>query len=148
MRLWSLHPKYLDNIGLLALWRESLLARKVLLGKTKGYKNHPQLIRFRNSEFPIEFIEKYLYTIYIESENRGFNFDESKLNRSIKFDQKIKVNSEQIQYEFNHLLGKLKFRDRKKYDLLKETSNIEVNNIFEIVEGQIEEWEKVKYLNS
>ena len=43
MRLWSLHPKYLDKLGLLGLWRESLLAQKVLLGKTKGYKNHPQL---------------------------------------------------------------------------------------------------------
>lgn len=32
MRLWSLHPSYLDAVGLVALWREGLLARKVLQG--------------------------------------------------------------------------------------------------------------------
>ncbi|WP_368086417.1 pyrimidine dimer DNA glycosylase/endonuclease V [Nitrosomonas sp. Nm34] len=26
MRLWSIHPKYLDAKGLLALWREGLQA--------------------------------------------------------------------------------------------------------------------------
>jgi Pyrimidine dimer DNA glycosylase (EC 3.2.2.17)/DNA-(apurinic or apyrimidinic site) lyase (EC 4.2.99.18) len=61
MRLWSLHPKYLDKLGLLGLWRESLLAQKVLLGKTKGYKNHPQLIRFKKTEDPILYIGTYLY---------------------------------------------------------------------------------------
>jgi len=30
MRLWTIHPKYLDRQGLLALWREALLAQKVL----------------------------------------------------------------------------------------------------------------------
>nr|WP_243687290.1 pyrimidine dimer DNA glycosylase/endonuclease V [Methanobacterium formicicum] len=50
MRLWSLHPKYLDVKGLVALWREGLLARAVLKGKTKGYTNHPQLIRFKNQK--------------------------------------------------------------------------------------------------
>jgi len=30
MRLWSLHPRYLDAKGLVALWREGLLAQKVL----------------------------------------------------------------------------------------------------------------------
>jgi len=43
MRIWSLHPKYLDSKGMVALWREALLAKQVLLNKTKGYKNHPQL---------------------------------------------------------------------------------------------------------
>ena len=37
MRLWTLHPKYLDPQGLVALWREALLARAVLQGKTRGY---------------------------------------------------------------------------------------------------------------
>ena len=41
MKLWSIHPKYLDAKGLVALWREALLAQKVLDGKTEGYKNHP-----------------------------------------------------------------------------------------------------------
>jgi Pyrimidine dimer DNA glycosylase (EC 3.2.2.17)/DNA-(apurinic or apyrimidinic site) lyase (EC 4.2.99.18) len=66
MRLWSLHPKYLDKLGLLGLWRESLLAQKVLLGKTKGYKNHPQLIRFKKTNDPVLYIGTYLYYIYLE----------------------------------------------------------------------------------
>jgi hypothetical protein len=32
MRLWSLHPRYLDAKGLQAVWREGLLAKKVLQG--------------------------------------------------------------------------------------------------------------------
>ena len=36
MRLWSVHPQHLDVRGLVALWREGLLARKVLLGETNG----------------------------------------------------------------------------------------------------------------
>lgn len=43
MRLWSLHPQYLDAKGLVALWREGLLAQAVLAGQTRGYKRHPQL---------------------------------------------------------------------------------------------------------
>ena len=49
MRLWSVHPKYLDSKGLVALWREALLAKQVLEGGTKGYRNHPQLDRFKKS---------------------------------------------------------------------------------------------------
>ena len=60
MRLWSIHFKYLDSKGLVALWREAFLAKKVLEGKTKGYKNHPQLERFRNSSNPISSINSYL----------------------------------------------------------------------------------------
>ena len=52
MRLWSIHPKYLGTKGLVALWREALLAQKVLQGNTKGYKIalryfglKPQIIR-------------------------------------------------------------------------------------------------------
>ena len=32
MRLWSLSPRYLDVKGLVAVWREGLLADAVLLG--------------------------------------------------------------------------------------------------------------------
>jgi hypothetical protein len=47
VRLWSLHPRYLDAAGLTAAWREALLAQKVLAGATRGYRRHPQLERFR-----------------------------------------------------------------------------------------------------
>ncbi|GIW62281.1 MAG: hypothetical protein KatS3mg090_0107 [Patescibacteria group bacterium] len=78
MRLWTIHPKYLDSKGLVALWREGLLAKKVLEGKTKGYKNHPQLNRFKTHKKPLEAINSYLFNIYKEAKKRGYNFDKKK----------------------------------------------------------------------
>ena len=79
MRLWSLHPKYLDVKGLVALWREGLLARAVLKGKTKGYTNHPQLIRFKNQKNPVLFLDTFLNQVYLESKHRGYNFNLEKI---------------------------------------------------------------------
>lgn len=64
MRLWSIHPKYLDRIGLIALWREAILAQKVLKGETKGYRHHPQLIRFKSHCDPEGAIGKYLLEVW------------------------------------------------------------------------------------
>ncbi|HJO93743.1 MAG TPA: pyrimidine dimer DNA glycosylase/endonuclease V [Victivallales bacterium] len=142
MRLWSIHPKYLDTRGLVALWRESLLAKKVLEGKTKGYKNHPQLYRFKQQTNPVETMNFYLSEIYKESQRRGFNFNPDKINK-IPQKQFIKVTIGQVEYEFNHLLKKLSHRDIKKYDLLKEIKNIDLNPVFNIISGNIELWEKI-----
>ena len=143
MRLWSLHPKYLDKLGLLGLWREGLLAQKVLLGKTKGYKNHPQLIRFKKTADPILYIGTYLYYVYLEGKKRGYNFNKDKI---IKYDLRLKmpVTIGQINFEFQHLLEKLKVRDNKKYEEIKNEKIIEPNPIFYIIDGDIEEWEKDK----
>src|SRR5664279_1767699 len=84
MRIWSLHPKYLDSKGLVALWREALLAKNVLEGKTIGYKNHPQLNRFKQAKRPLEAINQYLSEIYLESVIRSYNFDKQKINWSFK----------------------------------------------------------------
>lgn len=82
MRLWSLHPKYLDSKGLVALWREGLLAMKVLEGKTRGYINHPQLLRFKHHQFPLLAINQYLLIVLKESQKRGYHFDQNKLDYS------------------------------------------------------------------
>ena len=79
MRLWSIAPEYLDRVGLIALWREGLLAQKVILGETTGYKNHPQLERFNKTSDPAGSIASYLLEIYRESQNRGFKFDRKKI---------------------------------------------------------------------
>jgi hypothetical protein len=142
MRLWSIHPKYLDVRGIVALWRETLLAKKVLLGLTNGYTNHPQLVRFKNLKDPILGINTYLNSIYTESVNRGYMFDSSKIgviDESIVID----VTTKQLEYEYTHLLNKVRVRDIKKYEELKGITVIECNPIFNIVEGNIEEWEKV-----
>jgi len=142
MRLWSLDPEYLDRAGLLAVWREGLLAKKVLLGKTRGYKNHPQLIRFKGHKNHLELIDSYLFYIIKEAEKRHYHFDGSKIgfNRPTL---KIKVNSGQIDYEFQHLLNKLKKRDRAKYKELLLLKKVKANKLFKIVKGGIENWERV-----
>ena len=119
MRIWSLHPKYLDSKGLVALWRETLLAKHVLEGKTKGYLNHPQLQRFKKAKRPIECINQYLYAVYEESVERNYNFDKNKFNQEFT-PSELPVTNEQIIYEKNHLLKKLKSRDRDKYYFFKK----------------------------
>jgi len=145
MRIWSLHPKFLDTKGLVALWRETLLAKNVLQGNTKGYKNHPQLIRFKNSNNPLRSINKYLEAVYQESLKRGYNFNKDKFD--IYNDPLLlTVTMGQIEYEKQHLLKKLKIRDTARYYQLLQETNIEPHPLFRIIDGGIEEWE-VKNLN-
>lgn len=143
MRLWSLHPKYLDSKGLLGLWRESLLAKSILLGKSIGYRHHPQLRRFKNTSDPVLAISTYLHSIYSEAILRNYSFDHEKIgiiDNSIKLD----VNKNQVEYEFKHLLKKLKIRDNNKFKILNSIKKIKPNPLFNVIKGPIEEWEKVK----
>lgn len=142
MRLWTLHPKYLDSKGLVALWREALLAQAVLKGQTQGYKHHPQLVRFSESEFPLKAISKYLELVYEESKMRGYNFDSSKFERYMNVDQ-IPVTVGQLDFEWKHLLEKLKNRDAEMFFRIKDVSNPEAHPLFAIIPGQIAEWEIV-----
>ena len=147
MRLWTINFKYLDAKGLVALWREALLAKNVLKGLTKGYKNHPQLIRFCTHENSIDAINAYLLEVYKEACARGYKFDVAKVG---KFDaenlSKIAVTRGQIEYEFSFLQEKLKLRDLKKYKENLNVKNIEISTIFTKIGGDIELWEKVKTL--
>ncbi len=140
MRLWTLHPKYLDNKGLVALWRESLLAQAVLKGQTKGYTQHPQLIRFRESNSPGESIAFYLQCVYAEAQQRGFNFDSTKFTPVVQTDL-IKVAAGQLDYEWNHLRGKLKKRDPALYSQLSPVIKPSQHPLFIIVPGPIASWE-------
>jgi len=142
MRIWSIHPKYLDAKGIVALWRETLLAQNVLLQKTKGYKNHPQLIRFKNSENPVQAISNYLHFICDEAEKRNYNFERSKINCEIS-EIRIPVTKGQVEYEFQHLKNKLQIRDPKKYSEILNVDFPEVHPLFYLIAGEIESWEKV-----
>ena len=145
MRLWTINFKYLDAKGLVALWREALLAKNVLKGLTKGYKNHPQLIRFYTHQNSIDAINAYLLEVYKEACVRGYKFDVAKVG---KFDaenlSKIAVTRGQIEYEFSFLQEKLKQRDLKKYKENLNVKNIEISTIFTKIDGDIEPWEKPK----
>ena len=142
MRIWTLHPRYLDAKGLTALWREALLAKKVLEGKTTGYKSHPQLNRFRQSNRPLEVMNQYLAEVYAESMRRNYNFDKQKINWSFE-ENKLPVTTGQLDFEAKHLLNKLKGRDTIKYKELMAESIVEIHPLFFLVNGDIEEWERL-----
>ncbi len=140
MRLWSIHPEYLDAKGLVALWREGLLAQKVLLGETAGYKNHPQLVRFRNTRNPPGAIATYLRFVAAEAERRGYDFNKGKiLNRRIR--SHLPLASGQLEYEFVHLLKKLKQRDLEAYLRLRDVIEIKPHPLFVLQPGEVEAWE-------
>ena len=143
MRLWSLHPKYLDGKGLVALWREGLLAKAVLEGKTKGYKNHPQLLRFKKNVNPLILLDTYLNYVYIEAKKRNYNFNHEKIVR-LSSTEHLPVTQGQLVYELKHLKRKLKQRNMEKYHEIKNVDLPLPNPFFKVVKGNIEPWERIK----
>lgn len=144
MRLWSIHPQYLDSKGLVALWREGLLAQNVLLGKTKGYRNHPQLERFKAQKNPVGSIAVYLKAVQNEAEVRNYKFQKEKIGRiGNQKVESIPVQQGQIAYEFQHLKSKLKIRDRERYKKMNPENTIEVHPLFQPIGGGIESWERI-----
>jgi hypothetical protein len=129
MRLWSIHPGYLDTKGLTACWREGLLARKVLQGKTQGYRHHPQLDRFRGQIDPVGLMDAYLMAVYEEAVKRGYKFKREKIG--LRFSEhKITVTDGQLRYEFQHLLKKLIKRDPGKYDEIANETDPKPHPVF------------------
>lgn len=141
MRIWSLHPKYLDARGLVALWREGLLAQAVLRGKTKGYVHHPQLARFREQSLPVGFIAEYLRGVHAEAVIRGYRFAAGKIARS-KVSGRLAVTRGQIEFEWRHLTEKLKTRDPQWLARLGSVRAPQPHPLFRVVRGDVAEWEK------
>lgn len=141
MRLWSLHPKYLDPQGLVALWRETLLAQAVLRSETRGYRNHPQLDRFKNHSAPLAAISLYLSAIHAEAGMRGYSFDKSKIKPTRKA-VTLTVTSGQMAFEWVHLLGKLKKRNPALYQKWLATEEPEAHPMFKVRAGEVEPWER------
>jgi hypothetical protein len=141
MRLWTVHPKYLDAKGLVAAWREALLAQKVLAGQTKGYRNHPQLIRFRLHSKPAAAIASFLFGLIEEADRRGYRFDRDKILHK-KVSIQIQETNEQLTYEWIHLKCKLRKRAPKIYREFFKVKTPEPHPLFQIVTGEIRDWEK------
>ncbi len=146
MRLWSLHSKYLDSQGLVALWREALLAQAVLRGETRGYHNHPQLDRFKKHSAPLAAISLYLKAIHVEAEMRGYSFDKSKIKPTPIWNAvTLTVTSGQMAYEWAHLLIKLKERSPALYRKWLVIEVPEAHPIFTVCAGEVEPWERQLY---
>jgi Pyrimidine dimer DNA glycosylase len=140
MRLWSLHPRYLDARGLVALWREALLAQAVLSDRTVGYKRHPQLLRFKRSSAPCAHIASYLQGIHAESVRRGYDFDRRKIAEQGKV-SRLTVARGQLEYEWQHLKRKLQDRDPNWLKEFSSVSSPDPHPQFRVVAGGIAKWE-------
>ena len=141
MRLWTLHPRYLDPQGLVAAWREGLLAQKVLAGGTKGYRHHPQLIRFQAQADPLAAIATFLAGLAAEADSRGYRFNASKISPP-RFAGRIKETKGQLLYEWGHLRAKLRVRSPQLARELRSVAVPEPHPLFRIVPGDVREWEK------
>ncbi len=145
MRLWSLHPSYLDWKGLGALWREGLLAQAVLLGRIQGWRSHPQLFRFRGHGDPVAAIGFYLLKIHEEASSRDYMYDESKIVDPVEDVSRIGITDGQLFHEKRILMERLAYRAPRKYDELKARERIEdiptPHPLFMVIEGDVEPWE-------
>ena len=141
MRLWTLHPKYLDAQGLVALWREALLAQAVLRGRTRGYRRHPQLDRFREHASPRSAINAFLAEVHRESMRRDYSFDASKVG-PIRIECRLEATSGQLEHEWEHLRRKLRARSRADYERIRTVEVPAAHPLFRIVAGPIAAWER------
>ncbi|MDH5643026.1 MAG: pyrimidine dimer DNA glycosylase/endonuclease V [Gemmatimonadota bacterium] len=141
MRLWSIHPSFLDSKGIVAVWREGLLARAVLRGATKGYRHHSQLIRFREHPAPISAINHYLREIAVEAEARGYRFDRSRIG-PVRDHTGMTVTTGQLVFELDHLRSKVARRASAELERLPESAEIRPHPLFVVRNGPIEPWER------
>ena len=140
MRLWSVHPKYLDTRGLVAVWREGLLAQAVLRGRTTGYRHHPQLHRFKAQSSPVGAIADYLRSVHAEAVQRGYEFAAAKISRA-RTTGTMDVTRGQLLYEWRHLMAKLAVRDPQALGRLSKVRRPLAHPSFRIVSGGVEPWE-------
>jgi len=144
MRLWSLHPVYLDWKGLGGEWREGLLAQAILLGRTKGWRNHPQLNRFRAHEDPVAAIGYYLLKVHEEATGRGYNYNLSKIVEPLDEISRIELTAGQLRYELGILSERLEHRDPEWLKVIRREHRDDPprpHPLFKVVEGGIEPWE-------
>jgi Pyrimidine dimer DNA glycosylase len=143
LRLWTVHPRHLDAAGLVAVWREALLAQAVLRGRTRGYRNHPQLARFRALEDPVAGIAAYLRGIHEEASSRGYSFDAARIARRSLLRRRIAETRGQLLYEWTHLAAKLRRRSPAWYAAHHCGLTPSPHPLFRIVPGKIRPWERV-----
>ena len=141
MRLWSIHPRYLDAAGLVALWREALLAQAVLRGATRGYRHHPQLQRFQAMPDPAASIAEYLLGVHREAERRDYSFAGEKIGAP-RDAAPITVTSGQLAHEWTHLLRKLEVRSPETHERMRGVVTPEAHPLFRVVSGPLEPWER------
>lgn len=141
MRIWTLHPRYLDPQGLVALWRETLLAQKVLRGLTQGYRAHPQLVRFRAQPDPVAAVAAYLRGVHAEAVRRGYAFDAAKIAPAGEA-PRMEATEGQLLYEWAHLRRKLAARAPDYLVRQEGVARPDPHPLFRVVPGPVAKWER------
>ncbi|UJP11182.1 pyrimidine dimer DNA glycosylase/endonuclease V [Microbacterium sp. KUDC0406] len=144
MRLWSPHPRYLDRQALVACWREALLAQAVLAERTTGYRNHPQLLRFRDRPDPLGAVGMFLTGVADEADARGYRFDRARIDVPGRPDGSIEVTSGQLVAEWRHLMVKLAQRSPERLALLADVRTPDPHPLFVVVPGGTADWERAR----
>lgn len=138
MRLWSIHPDLLDRAALVAGWREGLLAQKVLRGLTEGYRNHPQLERFRTLPDPVAGVATWLHGLADAADARGYNFDRTRVVVPAGA-ERLDLTDGQLDLEWQHLLAKVTARDPAWLSRLEAPRP---HPMFTLVPGPVADWER------
>lgn len=149
MRLWSIHPRHLDRQGLTGCWREALLAQAVLAGRTRGYRAHSQLVRFRAHPEPLTAVCAYLDVLADEATARGYRFDRSRIGRGLDVPEErrpalgsVPVTEGQVAHEWEHLLAKLAVRSPDLWARHAQLKSPDVHPLFATVPGGVESCER------
>lgn len=139
-----MHPRYLDRQALVACWREALLAQAVLAGATKGYRNHPQLVRFRAVADPLAAVGGFLGGIADEADARGYRFDRSRILHADGAQHGIEVTRGQLDVEWRHLMAKLLQRSPELAEHWHDVTAPDPHPLFTAVPGDVAEWERAR----
>lgn len=141
MRLWSLHPDLLDRAALVAGWREGLLAQKVLRGLTTGYRNHPQLARFRTLDDPVVGVATWLHGLADEADTRGYRFDRARIVTG-PAELRLPLTDGQFALEWRHLKAKVTDRAPEWAARLDRVREPRPHPLFDLVPGPVADWER------
>lgn len=162
MRVWSIHPAYLDTKGLVASWKEGIQGLNALRnprkpnGKWAMFAHHPQLIRFKRFENPELCLSEYLHFIADEADRRNYNFNRNLiLPRLDENPYQIWITCGQLIYEWDFLshkvtcrtgfweYGKPTINGKSTVETIASWSCV-VHPMVVLIPGDIECWEKVK----
>ena len=149
MRIWTLHPRFLDRQGLLGQWREALQAKNALLDPhhSSNVCHERQLRRFKAAKIQaLSCMGVYLHAVADEMILRGYKPNVSLIPYYVGTPSLIPVTQGQVNFEIAHLMAKLTERDPSRLlplSKIRVLMSNQLNPIFKEVGGDIESWEKI-----
>ena len=141
MRLWTLHPKYLDAKGLVAAWREALLAQAVLRDRNDWLPKPSST----DPVPPLTLTGSKYRVLSSRAACRGKPAWVSVRPRKDRLPRggrsRLKATLGQLGYEWKHLRAKLAIRDKAWLASLGRVARPDAHPTFRVVPGDVEDWE-------